>query len=61
MRQLAPWYGVEIFYQNEKAKDVLFSGDVKRYEVIDTLLKAMEISGGVHFEIKGNTVIISYR
>ena len=61
MRQLARWYGVKVFYQNEKAKDVLFSGDVKRYELINTLLKAMEISGGVRFEIKGNTVIVSYR
>lgn len=61
MRQLTRWYGVEVFYQNEKAKDVLFSGDVKRYEEINILLKAMEISGGVHFEIKGNTVIVSYR
>ena len=61
MKQLARWYDMEIFYQNEEAKDILFSGDVKRYEIINTLLESLEISGGVHFKIKGRTVIVGCR
>lgn len=60
LKQLSRWYDIEVFYSNEAAKSVTFSGDVTKYDDIDTLLKAMEIAGGVHFKISGRTLIVSY-
>ena len=60
LKQLSRWYNIEVFYCNEAAKSVIFSGDVRKYDNITTLLEAMEIAGGVHFKINGNTLIVSY-
>lgn len=60
LKQLSRWYDIEVFYSNEAAKSVTFSGDVKKYNNINTLLEAMEIAGGIHFEINGKTLIVSY-
>lgn len=59
LQKLSRWYGMNIFFSDEEAKKVLFSGDVRKYETINNLLEAIEISGGVHFEIKGNTIFVS--
>ena len=61
LKQLSRWYNIEVFYSNEKAKSVIFSGDVRKYNDITTLLEAMEIAGGIHFKINGNTLIVSYK
>ncbi len=60
LKQLARWYDIEIFYRNEEAKSVTISGDVRKYDNINTLLEAMEITGDVHFELNGKTLIVSY-
>ena len=60
LKQLSRWYDIEVFYSNEAAKSVVFSGDVRKYDDINTLLEAMEIAGGIHFKISGKTLIVSY-
>ena len=60
LKQLSRWYDIEVFYSNEAAKSVVFSGDVRKYDDINTLLEAMEIAGGIHFRINGKTQIVSY-
>lgn len=60
LKQLSRWYDIEVFYSNEAAKSVVFSGDVRKYDDINTLLEAMEIAGGIHFKINGKTLIVSY-
>lgn len=61
LKQLSRWYNIEVFYSDEKARSVIFSGDVRKYNDITTLLEAMEIAGGIHFKINGNTLIVSYK
>ena len=60
LKQLSRWYDIEVFYSNEAVKSVVFSGDVRKYDDINTLLEAMEIAGGIHFKINGKTLIVSY-
>lgn len=60
LKQLARWYDIEVFYSNETAKSVVFSGDVRKYDNIDTFLEAMEILGGIRFDVNGRTLIVSY-
>lgn len=60
LHKLSRWYGMNIFFSNEKAKEVIFSGDIRKYDTIKNLLEAMEISGGVRFQLNGNTIIVDY-
>lgn len=57
-KELARWYNMEVFYRNEAAKNIVFSGSIKRYDSIRPLLEAIEIAGGIKFEIKGNVLVI---
>lgn len=59
LKQLSRWYNIEVFFSNEAAKSVIFSGDITKYNDINTLLEAMEIAGGIHFKINGRTLIVS--
>lgn len=61
MTTLSIWYGLNVFYQNESAKHVEFTGKVKRYEDIRTLLDKFEQTENVVFDIKGNNVFIKVR
>ncbi|MEG0796553.1 MAG: FecR domain-containing protein [Odoribacter sp.] len=59
--KLSRWYGMEVFFSSEEAKKIIFTGDVRKYDTIKNLLEAMEISGGVHFDINGNTIQVTCR
>ena len=56
MRQIAKWYDVDIVYQ-DRIKDP-YSIDIPRNIPLSSLLKYMEMSGGVHFGINGKQVIV---
>ncbi len=56
MRQVARWYNVDIKYEgNIPAKSI--AGQISRNVNISQLLKMIELTGGVHFTIEGNTII----
>lgn len=57
--KLSRWYGMNVFYQNEEVKHLVFSGSVKKYDTIRKLLEALELSGRVSFDLKENTVVVS--
>lgn len=59
LTKLSRWYKMEVFYQNEEVKQLVFSGSVRKYETIHDLLKALELSDEVRFEVRGTTVIVS--
>lgn len=58
LKQLSRWYDMEVFYSNEAAKSIVFSGDVRKYNDINTLLEAMEIAGEVRFKVNGKTLVV---
>lgn len=58
LHHLSRWYGMTVFYANEEVKQLIYSGDIRKYDTIQNLLEVMEISGGVRFEIKGNTLLV---
>ena len=61
METLSVWYGLNVFYVNESAKQVEFTGKVKRYEDARMLLDKFEQTGDVVFDIKGNNVFITIK
>lgn len=59
LKTLSRWYGIEISYADAEAKSLVFSGSFKKYNKIDNVLKAMEASGSIAFDIQGNKIIVS--
>lgn len=57
MRKIARWYDVEVEYQGNMAeKD--FGGSVSKFENISEVLKMLELTGTVHFNIKERRVLV---
>ncbi|HEY9559191.1 MAG TPA: FecR domain-containing protein [Anseongella sp.] len=51
MRQIARWYNVEVEYRGDMTqKD--YGGAISRYENISKVLKMLELTGSIHFEIE---------
>ena len=58
MNTLARWYDVEVFYVNNEVKNLHFTGHLKRYDQITTILKAIESAVNVKFSVKGRTISV---
>lgn len=56
---LARWYDFQIFYQNQSAKEVLFSGELMRFENFNDILRMIGKSSDVKFSVKGHIVTVS--
>ena len=58
LRKIARWYDVHIFYMNEGLKNYHFKGTLPKYTNIQDVLRLLEQTTDIKFEIKGNTVIV---
>ena len=59
LRTLARQYDVEIYWHDESLKQYTFSGELKRYDSIDTLLRMIEHTDNVRFTVHGRQVIVA--
>lgn len=57
MRKIARWYDVEVVFQQTDSKQV-FSGTVSRFTNVSTVLKILELTGGVQFEIEERRITV---
>jgi len=58
MRQAARWYDVEVAYEGNQ-KDAVFGGRVSKFKNISALLKNLELTGSVHFNVQGKKVTVT--
>ena len=58
MERLATWYGIEVFYASEGAKQVRFSGILDRNDAFKDCLKRMESTGTIHFSVNDRSVTV---
>lgn len=56
MKILGRWYDVEVFFQNNSLKELRFSGDLERFDNINSHLKMLGMTTNVSFSIKGKVV-----
>ncbi|HWK03566.1 MAG TPA: FecR domain-containing protein [Puia sp.] len=56
LRQLARWYDVEIRYEGKV--DQYFIGRISRNEPLSKVLRLLELTGGVRFQIEGKIVTV---
>ena len=59
MKQLGRWYGTQTIYQNQALKEYRFTGYVNRFDNISTILKMIEKSYNIKFNIQGNSIIVN--
>ena len=58
MKTLARWYNIEVIFENPEAKKILFTGNVRRYDSFEKILKMLEVTGDTRFEVNGNKVSV---
>ena len=59
MQTLARWYNIRVIFLDEAARRVSITGNVRRYATFEMVTDMLEMTGDVHFELKGNDVYIS--
>ncbi|SFD08098.1 FecR family protein [Chitinophaga sp. CF118] len=57
MRQLSRWYDMDVTYQGD-VSDIHLTGVISRRENADKLLKALETTQKIHFEVNGNKITV---
>ncbi|WP_285059162.1 FecR family protein [Pedobacter ginsengisoli] len=58
MKRVERWYNVKVIYKGDM-KPVTFSGTVSRFDKASTLLRLLEKTKKIHFDIVGNSIIIT--
>ena len=58
MRQISRWYDVDVQFEQPALRQFKFGGTVSRENNLSTVLKAMENTGNITFDVYGNTVIV---
>ncbi|MDH7461675.1 FecR family protein [Chitinophagaceae bacterium 26-R-25] len=57
MRQLSRWYNINVTYKGKVKYP--FQAEIPRNQAMDSILKALALTGNVHFEVKGNDVTVT--
>lgn len=57
MRKIARWYDIQVDYQ-ANVTDASFVGTIPRSQSINEVLKYLELTGVVHFNVKGRRVTV---
>lgn len=57
LNKISRWYDVEVIYKNTSTNH-RYSGNISRFENVTEVLRTMEMTGTVHFEIKGRRIYV---
>jgi len=58
MKNVARWYDVEVIYDTD-VPDVRFNGAISKFENISAVLKILENTGKIHFQVIGRKVYVT--
>lgn len=59
MKRVERWYNVKVIFDDERIGSRTFTGEISRYDNIAELLKILQRTGRVSFQIQGNTIKVS--
>jgi transmembrane sensor len=59
MRKVSRWYGVDIAYTPGEAIRETYWGSINRYSNVSKVLKMLEATGAVTFQIEGKKILVS--
>lgn len=58
LRIVSRWYDLEVFYMNQGAKSVIYSGKLPMYSSVEDVLRSSRYPENVRFELKGRTLTV---
>lgn len=58
MNTVARWYNINVFYENQSVKDILFTGNIKRYGDLDQVIEMLRLINKIEIEINGKSVFV---
>lgn len=58
MNTLSRWYDVNVFFEDNDSKRVLFTGNIERYDDFQKIIDMVEMMKKVEFKVKGNNIWI---
>ena len=58
MNTISRWYNINVFYENQSMKDILFTGNIKRYEDLDQVIEMLRLINKIDIEVNGNNVFV---
>ena len=58
MNTISRWYNINVFYENQSMKDILFTGNIRRYEDLDQVVVMLRLINKIDIEINGNSVFV---
>lgn len=61
LNTLARWYDLQVFYQNNEAKDICFTGDITRMVDFRQILTIIENNERVRFTIRDRAITVSLK
>lgn len=59
MLKLARWYDIEVQFANPAARQIVFKGNLPKYENLQSLLNMIEKISPVSFEVRGRIVTVN--
>ncbi|KIO78575.1 hypothetical protein TH53_02765 [Pedobacter lusitanus] len=59
MRQLSRWYNIDVVYDDSAPDEVKLHGWISRSKSVVSVLKVMELTGEVHFKVRGRRVVVT--
>ena len=58
MNTIARWYNIEVFYESSSVKDILFTGNIKRYSDLDQVVNMLKLINKIDIDIKDRNVFV---
>ena len=56
MNTISRWYNINVSYEDQAVKDILFTGNIKRYGDLEQVIEMLKLINKI--EVKGNDVFI---
>ena len=58
MNTIARWYNINVFYESSSVKDILFTGNIKRYSDLEQVVSMLKLINKIDIKIKDRNVFV---
>lgn len=58
MNHDCPWYNINVFYESSSVKDILFTGNIKRYGDLEQVVSMLKLINKIDIKIKDRNVFV---
>lgn len=58
MKTFERWYDIQVYFETPALRHITYTGNLKRYNTINSLLDALELTGDLTYKINGRNILI---